>query len=217
MNTRNAFTATLLALLTAALPVAAATHFVQQDAFAFSPDVVVINVGDTVTWQWTSFSHTVTNGTGSTDPNVGRRFDAALSSLNPTFSFTFTTAGTVPYFCRPHELMGMSGTVIVQNTSGVDQVPARGPLALGSAPNPFNPRTLISFTLPADANVRLSVHDAAGRLVRVLEDGVALATGRHERAWDGLGDDGLVVPAGVYVATVEAGDVRETVKLTLAK
>lgn len=194
MKPRNAFTATLLALLTVALPATAATHVVQQDALAFSPDVVVINVGDTVTWQWTSFSHTVTNGAGSADPNVGRTFDAALNSLSPTFSHTFTTAGTVPYFCRPHEPMGMSGTVIVQNTSGVDQVPARGPLALGSAPNPFNPRTLISFTLPADANVRLSVHDAGGRLVRVLEDGIALTTGRHESSWDGLGDDGLVVP-----------------------
>lgn len=100
-------------------------------------DVLVINVGDTVTWQWTSFSHTVTNGTGSGDPNVGRRFDGALSSLSPTFSYTFTTAGTVPYFCRPHELMGMSGTVIVQNTSGVDQAPARRPAGTRQCAQPL--------------------------------------------------------------------------------
>lgn len=217
MTTRTKLAAALIAASMAALPAAAATHFVQQTDFSFSPDVVTINVGDTVTWQWSSFSHTVTNGTGSTDPLVGRRFDASLSSFSPTFSFTFTTPGTYPYFCRPHELMGMTGTVIVQNATGVDQVPARGTLALAGAPNPFNPRTVISFALPSASPVQLVVHDASGRLVRTLLDGQALDAGRREVAWDGLGEDGHAVPAGVYLASVEAAGLRESVKLTLAK
>jgi hypothetical protein len=41
--------------------------------------------------------------------------------LNPEFYYTFSdTVGTYPYFCRPHELMGMAGTVIVESPlSGV--------------------------------------------------------------------------------------------------
>jgi len=88
---------------------------------------------------------------------------------------------------------------------------------LGAAPNPFNPRTMISFELPEAASVTLRVHDAAGRQVRVLAVGSARAAGRHQTAWDGLDDGGRVLPAGVYVASIEAGGRRESVKLTLAK
>lgn len=211
--------AALLALsaLAVAMPTAAATHFVQQVDMTFVPQVLTINVGDTVTWQWSSFSHTVTNGTGGADPQAGRRFDGALNSFSPTFSHTFTAAATVPYFCRPHELMGMNGTIIVQDTSSADQVPAGRGLALAGAPNPFNPRTMVSFELPEPGRARLAVHDAAGRLVRVLLDGRDLAAGRGEVAWDGLDDGGRAAPAGVYVAVLEAAGRRESVKLTLAK
>lgn len=209
--------AILLLLLAPALPAGAATHFVQQVDMTFSPDVITINVGDTVTWQWSSFSHTVTSGTGGAAPGAGSLFDAPLNSFNPTFSRTFTTAGTFPYFCRPHEIMGMTGTVIVQNASAADGVPSRATLAVAGAPNPFNPRTVVSFDLPVAAQVRLVVHDAGGRLVRVILDGASLPAGRGEAAWDGRDDAGRLVPAGLYVATVEAGQARESVKLTLAK
>ncbi len=217
MNTRHIVASFLLLALATAGPAVAATHIVQQSAFAFSPEVITINVGDTVTWQWSSFSHTVTSGTGAADPQVGQLFDGPLSSFNPTFSHTFTAAGVVDYFCRPHELMGMTGVVVVQDASAVDEVPSRGELALAGAPNPFNPRTMISFELPEAASVTLRVHDAAGRQVRVLAVGSARAAGRHQTAWDGLDDGGRVLPAGVYVASIEAGGRRESVKLTLAK
>lgn len=207
----------LATALGASAPAGAATHIVQQTGFAFSPDVITINVGDTVTWQWSSFSHTVTSGTGAADPLVGLLFDAPLNSANRSFSRTFTTAGAVDYFCRPHELMGMTGVVIVQAASSVDEVPARVGLALSGAPNPFNPRTVISFELPESAAVTLRVHDAAGRLVRVLVDGEIRAAGGHEAAWDGLDAGGRLLPTGVYVATIEAAGRRESVKLTLAK
>lgn len=207
----------LATALGASAPALAVTHIVQQSGFAFSPDLITINVGDTVTWQWGSLSHTVTSGTGAADPQAGSLFDAPLNSFNPSFSHTFTTAGAFDYFCRPHELMGMVGVVIVQTASGVDEVPLRAGLALSGAPNPFNPRTVISFELPETAAATLRVHDAAGRLVRVLADGVTRSAGRHETSWDGLDSGGRLLPAGVYVATIEAAGRRDSVKLTLAK
>ena len=80
-------------------------------------------MGDTVQWNWTGQSHTVTNGVDLSDPTVGTLFDATLNSLNPTFSHTFTAPGTVPYFCRPHLAFGMTGTVVVQAASAVDELP----------------------------------------------------------------------------------------------
>ncbi len=195
----------------------AATHVVTQVDMSFSPPDVTINVGDTVQWVWTAGFHTITNGVDLADPTVGKKFDASLNPTTTTFSYTFTSPGTVAYFCRPHLLFGMTGTVTVQAASGIDDVPARGPLALASAPNPFNPRTLIGYTLPAAAHVDAAVHDAAGRLVRQLAVSLAQDAGRHELAWDGADDGGRMMPAGVYLVTVSGAGLREGTKVTLAK
>ena len=45
-------------------------------------------------------------------------------------------------------------------------------------PNPFNPTTTLSFDLPQEGQVRLSIYDAAGRLVETLIDEVR-SSGRH--------------------------------------
>lgn len=89
----------------------AATHTVNQVGLTFDPADITIDVGDTVEWVHSFGVHTVTNGTGPTDPLVGTLFDAPLSG--GTFSYTFTTAGDVPYFCRPHFSLGMTGIVRV--------------------------------------------------------------------------------------------------------
>jgi plastocyanin len=81
--------------------------------FTFSPPEVSINPGDTVTWQWIDGSHTVTNGAASTCPGAGALFDATLDSTHPTFVSTFNESGAYPFFCRPHEMMGMKGVVKV--------------------------------------------------------------------------------------------------------
>ncbi len=75
---------------------------------------------------------------------------------------------------------------------------------LGNHPNPFNPRTEIGFSLPRSAVVRLGVFDAAGRRVRVLVDGEALAAGDHLVAWDGRDAGGRSAAAGLYFYRLEA-------------
>ena len=81
----------------------------------FSPANVTISVGDSVTWRWEgSHGHSVTQGTtpdASEDPS--RLFDTGIKTTG-TFGYRFTTAGDVPYFCRPHFALGMKGTVKVQ-------------------------------------------------------------------------------------------------------
>jgi hypothetical protein len=65
-------------------------------------------------------------------------------------------------------------------------------------PNPFNPATTIRFSLPATLHVRLSVHDAVGRLVRTLHDGL-LESGEHEV--DFMAAD---LPSGVYLYRLQS-------------
>ncbi|NNE46700.1 MAG: T9SS type A sorting domain-containing protein, partial [Rhodothermales bacterium] len=84
-------------------------------------------------------------------------------------------------------------------------------------PNPFNPSTQFSFTLPIDKTVSVRVFDVAGRLVRTLVDGQRLPAGTHTATWDGLGDGGMPVASGSYVYTLQYGNFRLARKMTLLK
>jgi len=99
-------------------------------------------------------------------------------------------------------------------TSGAGPQASSNPLPqlrLTAAPNPFVGRTQLRYSLPADANVRLELFDAAGRLVRVVENG-RQTRGQHAAA---LNSDGLA--AGVYLLRLDTGFRAEarTVKLVV--
>ncbi|MAF27425.1 MAG: hypothetical protein QF819_08060 [Gemmatimonadota bacterium] len=83
------------------------------------------------------------------------------------------------------------------------------------APNPFRGSTRVSWSAGANASSRLSVHDIAGRRVRVLLDGVAPASGGVE--WDGLADDGSRLGPGVYLLRLESGDAVATGRALLLR
>jgi len=91
----------------------------------FTPSVVTINVGDTVTWRYTQgggLAHNV-----ASDPYVVPAFrsgDPAQGGGAPwPFSVVFTTPGTIRYYCEPHgdpNGSGMSGIIYV-GRSGNEQ------------------------------------------------------------------------------------------------
>ncbi len=106
---------------------------------------------------------------------------------------------------------------VIESTTGLPDAPA--PLALAVAPavpNPFNPRTTLAFTLAGGGRARVTVADAAGRVVRVLLD-ADLPAGPHEVEWDGRDAQGRAAGSGLYLARVEAGGAAETVKLSLLR
>ncbi len=84
------------------------------------------------------------------------------------------------------------------------------------APNPFNPATRISFTLPRPGRVTLAVHDLLGRRVATLLDDVRPA-GDHALTWRGTDDGGRTVASGTYVMRLRAGEELRTVKAVLLR
>ena len=66
-----------------------------------------------------------------------------------------------------------------------------------NVPNPFNPKTRISFELAASGKAGLQVIDVAGRVIRSYSLGT-LAEGAHEITWDGQDDLGQPLSSGVY-------------------
>jgi len=90
------------------------------------------------------------------------------------------------------------------------------PTLLPNSPNPFQGTTRIQFGLSAPERVRLNIVTPSGRLVRRLLDGPVDA-GWHEIGWDGVGDDGRPVAAGVYFYRFEAGDTVSTRRMILSR
>jgi hypothetical protein len=99
---------------------------------------------------------------------------------------------------------------------GGEVAAAPGLVPLRVAPNPFNPRTMLSFDLRRDDRVRIELFDLAGRRVAVLLDEPRPA-GRVEVAWDGRDEAGRGVASGTYFARAVGGGETAAAKLTLVR
>ena len=83
-------------------------------------------------------------------------------------------------------------------------------------PNPFNPRTTISFTLGEPVSVDLSVYSVAGRRIATLLSGPQ-AAGRHEVTWQGRDDGGVDLASGLYFYRLDGGAVTITRRMVLLR
>ena len=122
-----------------------------EDNFFDGADITV-PVGTTVTWvQNGDNPHTTTSYDGLWDSGL------IAGGSGGTFSFTFDEPGTYAYFCRPHEAMGMVGTVTVTGGGGggVQTQTGGGATAPASMPETGGPRppSLIGVALAAGAGV----------------------------------------------------------------
>ena len=127
-----------------------------------------------------------------------------------TFIYNDETSGTLevksyyPDFEVDAELKGGAGTLPTEYALSEN------------FPNPFNPTTSFSLSLPEAADYKLRVYNIAGQLVKSL-DGHAEA-GVHTVTWLGDNNQGSPVASGVYFLKAEAGtNYTKTQKLTLLK
>jgi hypothetical protein len=129
--------------------------------------------------------------------------------------FVFATDATG----TPAEGWYLDDIALVTNTSvGVEEsVEALGRVTLfANVPNPFNPRTEISFFLPKAERVYLRIYDVRGRLVRELAKGPVEA-GRHVTVWDGRDGSDRAVGSGVYYYELRTPRERLTRQMLLLK
>ncbi len=120
-----------------------------QDNF-FDQANITVPVGTTVTWvQNGNNSHTTTSYDGLWDSGL------IAGGSGGTFSFTFNEPGTYTYFCRPHEAMGMVGTVTVTGGGGAQAQTGGGATAPAAVPETGgpSPALLIGVVLAGGAGV----------------------------------------------------------------
>ena len=100
--------------------------------------------------------------------------------------------------------------------SGVGNTPANASLALVAYPNPFNPQTTLSYTLPEREHVSIVIFDAAGeRIARLVDE--EEPRGSQAITWNGHDDHGRAVGSGVYFARLTSPHETRDVKLTILK
>ena len=83
-------------------------------------------------------------------------------------------------------------------------------------PNPFNPTTTLRYSLSMNGEVRIVVYDVLGQEIMVLHDGPQVK-GSHSVQWNARNHQGRELPAGVYLARLEAGSYSQTIKMLYLK
>ncbi len=101
------------------------------------------------------------------------------------------------------------------DTENISSIPAQFELTQ-NYPNPFNPATTISYSLPEQVGVKLTVYDIRGQEVITLHE-AEKPPGSYEIQWNGMNEAGNVVNTSVYFCRLEAGSYSQTIKMLYLK
>jgi hypothetical protein len=146
----------------------------------------------------------------TTDPFYDIAGDPDLMSHTP-FDDVFVSAANEEHVTVTSEMVSWLINEINRSATAAPVAFAgHGPVLFQNAPNPFNPRTTIRFSLTQRGPVTLTVYDVRGRLVDTVLNGEVRAPGTHAITWPAIGTtvgDGGVGLAGAGSATGVASGV----------
>lgn len=204
----------------------AALSIIERTIFAFNgPGAAISGCGDSLWVGCTDFY-------GNPDGDWSEWTDCLDSALTTNGNFALD-----PLFCDTlagdYTLASLSPCLPANNTCGVlvgaydlgcDYPTAIGEgrpgvlLAVGlhAAPNPFNPRTTISYTLARGAFTTLRIYSVGGQRIRSLVCGFQPA-GTHKIVWDGRTDTGKAAASGNYFVRLASGGTVSSTKVILLK
>ena len=115
---------------------------------------------------------------------------------------------------RIHDIASMFENLELDNDNDV-QSPSSFKL-YSNYPNPFNPVTSLSYDLPEDSFVSITIYDMLGNEINQLVNKVQ-NSGYKSIQWNATNNQGQPVSAGVYLYTIEAGEYTQTKKMILLK
>ncbi len=159
--------------------------------------------------------------------NVGDNLDANLALLGQGKTFTGTgellvvqTGADISHAdlkITARDPANQDLDVDLGSPSDPDTPAAPTDYSLGVGyPNPFNPITTISFSLPTTQHVKLVVYGVDGRRIATLVDEIR-EPGCYDVIWTGRDDRGQTVATGTYFYRMDAGPYSKVRKMTLVK
>lgn len=201
MKTKLLSTFTLIILVP--FFVSATVHEVTQTGLTFSPSSLNVNVGDVITWVWSSGTHTTTS---TAVPDGAAQWDSPLNSTTTTFQYEVTVAGEYSYKCTPHESMGMVGSFSATAATSVSQNQLSN---LHLYPNPA--KSSVNFRIDNESIATVAVYNIIGH--RVYYENL-LNTQLHTQ----FEIDVSNLSNGIYMLTIEfLNSKRKTQKFVVQK
>ena len=120
--------------------------------------------------------------------------DSDLSTLSDTWQFSVDAT------------VGIDGDIMHPREWSLEQ----------NFPNPFNPTTMISYSIPSESVIRLTIYDIAGREIITLAEGVH-APGEYRISWNGLDMSSNQISSGVYLYRLEGEGFSENRRMLFLK
>jgi hypothetical protein len=114
---------------------------------------------------------------------------------------------------------GEGATLITSVTNEENNIIPQSQLLLSNYPNPFNPYTIIAFSIPYDMTntaVELNIYDISGSLVKTLVK-ENLPAGNYLSKWNSDNEKGMKVSSGIYIYSLSVGERIVTRKMTYLK
>jgi len=145
-----------------------------------------------------------------------------LSSAEDTVLVDASAPGSDLYYIVTaidvHDNQGPpSNEANVSPVTGVGDTPERYELSLSNYPNPFNPRTTVSYTVPSRGAVTVAIYDGRGARVAILVNRETRAAGAYTVEWNGRDERGLAAASGVYFARIQHATGTRSKKMVLLK
>ena len=109
------------------------------------------------------------------------------------------------------EILNLEMGMLINDDEHPDNQLSSIPVLKGNYPNPFNPTTTISFTIPEECEVELSVFNIKGQKVRMLAKD-SFTKGKHSIVWNGKSDAGKSVSSGIYFYKLNVNGVSNQIR-----
>ncbi len=153
---------------------------------------------------------------GSWDNNTwydpAGRFDwSALDRLEISLEGALTEGQQI-WFDNIHITNLDTAQVRVPDVVGIEQLPDQSLLNLKVTPNPVIYTASISYNLPSESHVNLSLYSITGIRICTLTN-ADLGPGEHYTEWDGRSDSGAPLQKGIYICILTAGNLRSNCKI----
>jgi len=171
-----------------------------------------------IEWELTDHLDTFSLYSDSVGAELGDGFNRAWEKFEDG---NYNDFGCVlsPSYCWGYDIDLWVGAVHSADVVNIDNYNVIFPERLriyNAYPNPFNPITSLSYDLPEEGLVNITIYDMMGRIVKTLVNGSQTA-GFNSVQWNATNDRNEPVSAGLYLYTIQAGEFRQTKKMVLLK
>ncbi|MDR3668404.1 MAG: FlgD immunoglobulin-like domain containing protein [Ignavibacteriaceae bacterium] len=164
---------------------------------------VNLATGDTIVVGQTGFS-IATNAIAFDNSGNLYAVNGATTAINNLIALNKQNAiGTLIGSIGYRNITGISFSPSVTSVNDQQQpIPVAFNL-MQNYPNPFNPSTTIEYSIPSESNVKITIYNILGDVVKVVFNSFRNA-GNYKTIWNGIDGNGNKVSSGVYFYELKA-------------